>query len=85
MKFAYGIGTNDLLLKIKKIKEMLEEGYVVRVFAQLRGRENIYKEKIIEKLMFVQDELKEIAKSQSPHPKQDKNTYSLIFMALSKK
>ena len=85
MKFAYGIWNNDLLLKIKKMKEMLDEGYVVRVFAQLRGRENIYKDKIIEKLIFVQEELKDIAKTQSPLPKQDKNTFSFIFMGLSKK
>jgi len=25
MKFAYGIGTNDLLLKIKKIRELLAD------------------------------------------------------------
>lgn len=85
MKFAYGIGDNDLLLKIKKVKEMLEDGYTVRIFAQLRWRENIYKDKIIEKLMFVQEELKDVAKSQSPQPKQDKNTYSFIFMGQSKK
>lgn len=85
MKFAYGIGTNDLVLKIKKVKELLGEWYTVRVFVQLKGRENIYKDKIIEKLMFVQEELKEIAKSQSPQPKQDKNTYSFVFTALSKK
>lgn len=85
MKFAYGIWTNDLLLKIKKIKEMLDDWYVVRVFAQLRWRENIYKDKIIEKLMFVQEELKDVAKAQSPQPKQDKNTFSFIFMGQSKK
>lgn len=85
MKFAYGIGENDLLLKIKKVKEMLEEWYTVRMFVQLRWRENIYKEKIVEKLMFIQEQLKDVAKSQSPHPKQDKNTYSFIFTALSKK
>ena len=67
------------------MKEMLDEGYVVRVFAQLRGRENIYKDKIIEKLIFVQEELKDIAKTQSPLPKQDKNTFSFIFMSQSKK
>lgn len=85
MKFAYGIWTNDLLLKVKKVKEMLEEWYTVRVFAQLKWRENIYKDKIVEKLLSVQEELKDVAKTQSPQPKQDKNTYSFIFMGLSKK
>jgi translation initiation factor IF-3 len=36
MKFAYGIGDNDLNLKIVKVKEMLDEGYTVRVFVQLK-------------------------------------------------
>lgn len=85
MKFAYGIGDNDLLLKIKKVKEMLDEWYTVRMFVQLKWRENIYKDKIVEKLMFIQEQLKDVAKSQSPHPKQDKNTYSFIFTGLSKK
>lgn len=85
IKFAYGIWTNDLLLKVKKTKEMLDEGYTVRIFVQLKWRENIYKDKIIEKLLFVQEQLKDVAKSQSPLPKQDKNTYSFVFMGLSKK
>lgn len=85
IKFAYGIWTNDLLLKVKKTKEMLDEWYTVRIFVQLKWRENIYKDKIIEKLVFVQEQLKDVAKSQSPLPKQDKNTYSFVFMGLSKK
>lgn len=85
MKFAYAIGTNDLLLKIKKIKELLDEWYTMRVFVQLKGRENIYKDKVIEKFMFIQDQLKDVAKSQTPQPKQDKNTYSFVFTSLNKK
>ena len=85
MKFAYAIGTNDLLLKIKKIKELLDEWYTMRVFVQLKGRENIYKDKVIEKFMFIQDQLKDHAKSQTPQPKQDKNTYSFVFTSLNKK
>lgn len=85
MKFAYGIGTNDLLLKIKKIKELLSEWYTMRVFVQLKWRENIYKDKIIEKFMFIQESLSDCAKSQTPLPKQDKNTYSFVFTSISKK
>ncbi len=85
MKFAYWIGTNDLLLKIKKIRELLAEWYTMRVFVQLKWRENIYKDKIIEKFMFIQEALSDCAKSQTPQPKQDKNTYSFLFTSLSKK
>lgn len=84
MKFAYAIWTNDLLLKIKKIKEMLEDGYMVRVFVQLKWRQNIYKEKVIEKMIFIQEELKVVARSQTPQPKQDKNTFSLVFNWIKK-
>ena len=84
MKFAYGIGDNDLNLKIVKVKEMLDEGYTVRVFVQLKWRENIYKEKVIDKLHFVQKELAVVARSQSPEPKQDKNTYSYMFLPIKK-
>lgn len=65
MKFAYGIGTNDLLLKIKKIRELLADWYTIRVFVQLKWRENIYKDKIIEKFMFIQEALSDCAKSQT--------------------
>jgi translation initiation factor IF-3 len=85
MKFAYGIWTNDLILKIKKIKELLDEWYTMRVFVQLKWRENIYKDKIIEKFMFIQESLKDCAKTQTPQPKQDKNTYSFFFTSLTKK
>lgn len=85
MKFAYGIWTNDLLLKIKKIRELLADGYTMRVFVQLKWRENIYKDKIIEKFMFIQEALSDCAKSQTPQPKQDKNTYSFLFTSILKK
>ena len=85
MKFAYGIWTNDLLLKIKKIKELLADWYTMRVFVQLKWRENIYKDKIIEKFMFIQENLSDCAKSQTPQPKQDKNTYSFLFTSILKK
>ncbi len=84
IKFAYAIGTNDLLLKTKKISEMLDDGYTVRLFCQLKWRENIHKDKLIEKFMFVQDHLKDVSRTQTPRPKQDKNTFAFIFMANKK-
>ena len=85
MKFAYGIWDNDLQLKITKVKEMLDDGYTVRVFVQLKWRENIYKAKVIDKLHLVQKELESCARSQSPEPKQDKNTYSYMFLPIKSK
>lgn len=85
MKFAYGIGENDLKLKISKVREMLDDGYVVRVFVQLKWRENIYKDKVIDKLHMIQKDLSDVARSQSPDPKQDKNTYSYMFLPIKSK
>lgn len=84
MKFAYGIWDNDLELKISKVREMLDDGYTVRVFVQLKWRENIYKQKVIDKLHYVQKVLEDSARTQSPEPKQDKNTFSYMFSSIRK-
>ena len=84
IKFGYAVGTNDLLLKIKKTKEMLAEGYMVKISIKLKGRENIYSDKAIEKLIFIKDQLADVAKSQSPQPQQDKNTFAYTFVASHK-
>jgi translation initiation factor IF-3 len=36
VKINYAIGENDLQLKIKKAKEMLQDGYNVKFFIKLR-------------------------------------------------
>ncbi len=84
IKFGYAVGSNDLLLKIKKTKEMLAEGYMVKISIKLKGRENIYSDKAIEKLIFIKEQLADVAKSQSPQPQQDKNTYAYTFVASHK-
>ena len=84
MKFSYSIADNDLDLKISKVKEMLDIGYTVRVFVQLKWRENIYKWKAVDKLHYVQKALDGYARSQSPEPKQDKNTFSYMFNSVKK-
>jgi len=46
-------------LKIKKAKEFLQEGYNVRFIGELRGRENWYKESMIERLKKIENELRD--------------------------
>lgn len=80
VKVAYAIAENDLLFKIKQMRWFLEEGYMVRLSVRLKWRENIYKDRAIEKLEFVKEELQDVAKTQSSYPKQEKTTYSYIFV-----
>lgn len=84
MKFAYGIGDNDLALKIKKVREMLDDGYTVRVVVQLKWRENIYKAKVIEKLIKTQESLADVARAQTPRPKEERNTFSIMLTPIKK-
>jgi translation initiation factor IF-3 len=60
MKLNYAIGTNDLLLKIKKAREMLQDGYNVKFLIKLRGREKIFANKAIEKLDIVKNDLLDV-------------------------
>lgn len=64
VKFGYTIGENDLQLKIKKSQEFLDEGYGVRFAVRLKGRERIYADKVVEKLKFVEEALKDQSRSQ---------------------
>ena len=84
MKFAYGIGDNDLALKMKKVREMLDDGYTVRVVVQLKWRENIYKTKVIEKLIHIQESLIDAARPQTPRPKEERNTFSIMLTPLKR-
>ena len=84
IKCWYGIWDNDMNMKIKKIEEMLIEWYMVRVVFQLKWRENIYKDKVVEKLKSIQDVLILYWKSQFPNPKIEKNTVSISLSPTKK-
>jgi translation initiation factor IF-3 len=44
MRLGLKIGTNDLNIKIRKIKEFLDEGHRVKIMIVFRGREMAHKE-----------------------------------------
>ena len=79
LKINYAIWENDLQLKIKKAREMLQDGYNVKFFIKLRGREKIYAAKAIEKLAFVKLTLVDVGRPQFEHPKQEVQWYSMIL------
>ncbi|MEF2175511.1 MAG: translation initiation factor IF-3 [Candidatus Absconditabacteria bacterium] len=79
VKFGYNIGDNDLLLKMKKAREFLDDGYSVKFMVVLRGRENIYKDRSYEQMKKIIELLSDISKAQPI--KQEKNGYSMILFA----
>ncbi|MDD3263117.1 MAG: translation initiation factor IF-3 [Candidatus Absconditabacteria bacterium] len=81
LKINYAIGENDLQLKIKKAREMLKDGYNVKVLIKLKGREKIYASKAVEKILFVKDALVDVGRSQFDQPKQEIHGYSIILFS----
>lgn len=51
VRLSYSIDKHDLATKAKRAREFLAEGHFVRVFTNLRGRENIFAEKAKENLL----------------------------------
>jgi translation initiation factor IF-3 len=51
VRLSFKIGVHDLEVKAKKAKEFLETGNFVRVFINLRGRENVFPDKAKQTLL----------------------------------
>ena len=81
VKIWYTIWENDLLLKIKKAREMLQDWYHVRFFIKLKWREKIYFAKAIEKLQFVKANLLDAWRPQFDQPKQEIQWYSMVLFS----
>lgn len=79
LKLSYMIGEHDLELKIKKAKELLQEGYWVKMQIRLRWREKIYADTAQQKLMSVIEQLEEFGRSQYNTPKKEAHGYSIIL------
>lgn len=81
IKINYAIWENDLQMKMKKAVEFFKEKNNVKFFIKLRGREKIYANKAIEKLIRIKNELSEYGKSQFDTPKQEAQGYSIILFS----
>jgi translation initiation factor IF-3 len=79
LKLNYAIWENDLQLKIKKGREMLQDGYNVKFLIKLKWREKIYASKAIEKLQSVKLLLADVWRPQFEQPKQEVSWYSMIL------
>lgn len=81
LKINYAIWDNDLQLKIKKAREMLQDGYNVKLMIKLKWREKIYAGKAIEKILSMKDSLADVGRSQFDQPKQEMQWYSMILFS----
>lgn len=61
MRMGLKIGAHDLDIKLRKIREFLEEGHKVKVMAFFRGREMAHQELGYELLKKVMERLQEVA------------------------
>lgn len=84
IKFWFAIGDNDLNLKTKKAEELLNDGYNVRFIVKLKWRENIYADKVREKLKIVMSTLSNVWKTQFSEPKKEAQWYSVVLFTKSK-
>lgn len=50
IRLSFSIDSHDLMVKANRAKEFLDQGHFVRVYIQLRGRENVFPEKAKERL-----------------------------------
>ena len=64
IKFGLNIGENDFNIKIKHIKEFLEDGVKVKITVQMNGREVNYPEFALEMMDKIIEEIKDIGYSE---------------------
>lgn len=81
IKLSYNIGENDLALKIKKAEEFLKDWDNVKVSIRLKGRERMYADKALEKIIAVKDALSTLGRSQYDTPKKEAQGYSVILFS----
>lgn len=81
LKINYAIWENDLQLKIKKAREMLQDWYNVKLLIKLKWREKIYSAKAIEKILSMKNSLADVGRCQFDQPKQEMQWYSMILFS----
>jgi translation initiation factor IF-3 len=82
MKFKVNIGQGDLDIKLRKIREFLEEGDKVKISLWFKGREIMHREKGEELFKKIIANLESIAKIDS-EPKMEGKQVIMIVSPLS--
>lgn len=83
IKLKPNIADGDLEIKIKKIKQFLEQGHRVKISMFFRGRENAHKEVGLEKVNKAMEGVKDISSINSPL-KSKGNSITAILSAKKK-
>lgn len=78
IKFTPAIGEHDIEVKLRKIKQFLEEGNKVKVTIWLRGRQKRKPEMMGVMTVKIMDILKDISEIESP-PKQEKFSCHILI------
>lgn len=81
IKLSYGIGDNDLALKLKKAEEFLTSWTSVKISIKLKWREKMYADKALEKIQYAKDQLSGFGRCQYDTPKKEAQWYSIILFA----
>jgi len=63
IKISYGIGENDLEMKVKKAKKLLTTWYNVKVSLRLKWRENVFRNQARNNMNAMAEKLQDHAKS----------------------
>ncbi|MCR4662010.1 MAG: translation initiation factor IF-3 [Clostridia bacterium] len=87
VQFSQGIGDADRNVKIKKIKEFLNDGYKVKVILRMRGRQSAHIDISYNVFNIVLDEIKDlgICEKQPLVEEGYNGKYSNLFMILAPK
>lgn len=80
LKISAQIDDRDLEIKVKRIKEILEDGDKLRANVVLRGRENIFAQFAYERLNKLKESLADCAKTEEPEPKRMGNSVFVTFV-----
>jgi len=77
IKVSYMIGENDLAMKTRKVQELLEGWYNVKIMIRLRWRERWHSVSAKAKLMAIVEKLEAYGRSQYGTPKKEAQWYSI--------
>lgn len=81
VRMSLRTGDHDLMVKVKKAKEFLDERNLIKVQLIFRGRENMHENIARDKLTKFAEALKEVAKIEE-NPKRQGNTLIMILAPL---
>jgi translation initiation factor IF-3 len=84
MRFRPNIGEHDLQSKLRKVKEMIDDGAKVKLTVRFRGREAIHTQLGLTVLKRVADELKDDVKLESS-PAMEGRSLSMTLVPNTKK